>query len=154
MGAPSGSTEGFEIVQSGGPGEALQNDNVDFFNNWAVLFALSFYGLPFLIASKFNPFGFHLLGRLPFEHVPKMARTVRLNPKIVNLKSAAIEYLESMVLEPVEDGFPFSRNNNVMTKFINHRAILQKVLRLPTGSLLHLQRCANVLGSTNASCVP
>jgi len=41
--------------------------------------------MPFFIAFKFNPFGFHLLGRLPFEHVPKIARTVRLNPKIVNL---------------------------------------------------------------------
>jgi len=54
-----------------------------------------------------------------------MARTVRLNPKIVNLKSAAIEYFEGMVLEPAKDGFPFTGNNNVMTKFINHRAILQ-----------------------------
>ena len=111
----------------------LQNDYVDFFNKRTVLFAFSFYGLPFLIASKFNPFGFHLLGGLPFEHVPKMAGTVRLNPEIVNLKSAAIEYFEGMVLEPVKDSFPFTWNNDVMTKFINHRAILQKVLRLPTG---------------------
>jgi hypothetical protein len=27
---------------------------------------------------------------------------------------------------PFKDGFPFTGNNNVMTKFINHRAILQK----------------------------
>jgi hypothetical protein len=33
--------------------------------------------------------------------------------------------------EPVKDGFPFTRNNNVMTKLINHRAILQRVLWLP-----------------------
>jgi hypothetical protein len=57
---------------------------------------------------------------LPFEHVPKMAGSVRLNPKIVNLKSATIEYFESMALEPVKDGFLFTGNRKVMTKFINH----------------------------------
>ena len=119
--------------RSRSPSYALQNDYVDFFNKRTVLFALSFYGLPFLIAPKFDPFGFHLLGRLPFEDVPKMARSVRLNPKIVNLKSAAFEYFERMVLEPVKDGFPFTGNNDVMTKLINHRAILQKVRWLPTG---------------------
>ena len=80
--------------------------------------------MPFFVVLKFAPLGFHLLGRLLFEHVPKMAGSVRLNPKIVNLKSAAIEYSEGVALESIKDGFPFTGNWNVMTKFINHRVIL------------------------------
>lgn len=110
----------------------LQNEHIDFFNNRPFAFALSLYGLPFFIASKFTPIAFHLLDRFPFEHVPKMARTVQLDPKIVNLKSEAVEYFEGMVLEPVKDGFPFAGNNNVMTKFVNHLAILNKI---PAGRL-------------------
>jgi hypothetical protein len=48
-----------------------------------------------------------------------MARTVRLKPKIVNLKSAAFKYFERMVLEPVKDGFPFTGNNNeILSKLV------------------------------------
>jgi hypothetical protein len=76
-----------------------------------------------------------------------MAGTVRLNPKIVNFKSVAIEYFEGMALEPVKDGFPFTGNNNVMTKFINHRAILQEALRLPS-ELLGILSLPSVLKSS------
>jgi hypothetical protein len=52
-----------------------------------------------------------------------MAGIVRLNPKIANLKSSPIEYFESVVFEPANDGFRFAGNRNVMAKFKDHKAI-------------------------------
>jgi hypothetical protein len=51
----------------------------------------------------------------------------------VHLESESVEYFKGMVLEPVKDGFPSTGKNDVMTKFVNHLAILQEVLRLGTG---------------------
>jgi hypothetical protein len=62
-----------------------------------------------------------------------MARAVRLGPEVVHLEPESVEYFKGMVLEPIKDGFPSPGKNKVMTKFINHSAILQEVLRVGTG---------------------
>jgi hypothetical protein len=111
----------------------LQNGHIDFFNDRPILFALSFYGFPFWVAAKFSPLTLHLLHGFPCQHVPKMSRTVRLDPKIVQLESQSVEYFKSMVFEPIKDSFPSTGKNEVMTKFINHSGILQEVLRPRTG---------------------